>query len=78
MPTVKVFVDGRPDMYGDEFVDRYMSTWWLKPGWQERLREDGVNTVIANPNSKLVIALAKDPGWKRVYGDAIAVILQRR
>ena len=76
-PTLKVFVDGRPDMYGDNFVDRYMSTWWLKPGWQERLREDGVNTVIANPNSKLVIELAKDRGWKRVYSDAIAVILQR-
>ena len=76
-PGVKVFVDGRPDMYGDRFIDRYMSTWWLKVGWQNRLTQDGVNTVIANPASKMVIELSKDPTWRKVYMDSVAVILQR-
>ena len=77
-PELKVFVDGRPDMYGDEFVDRYMSTWWLKAGWKERLAEDGVNTVIANPKSDMIRALRKDTAWTSVYDDSVAVILQRR
>ena len=77
-PELKVFVDGRPDMYGDRFIDRYMSTWWLRSGWKHRLDEDGVNTVIANPKADIIRELTKDPAWKEAYADPVAVILQRR
>ncbi len=75
-PQLKVFVDGRPDMYGDEFVDRYMSTWWTKSEWKQRLADDGVNTVIANPKAQMIRELAKDAAWTRVYADPVAVIFQ--
>jgi hypothetical protein len=78
VPDLKVFIDGRPDMYGDAFVDRYMSTWWLKPGWKQRLDSDGVDTVIAASGASMIGELAKDPAWKRVYSDSVAVILRRR
>lgn len=77
-PELKVFVDGRPDMYGDRFIDRYMSTWWLRSGWKHRLDEDAVNTVIANPKADIIRELTKDPAWKKAYADPVAVILQRR
>ena len=78
VPDLKVFIDGRPDMYGDEFVDRYMSTWWLKPGWKQRLADDGVNTVVANPGARLILELRKDTSWEQIYADPVAVILRHR
>lgn len=73
-PQYKVFVDGRPDMYGDAFMDRYMDTWRMKQGWQQRLEEDGVDQVLVEPSSALGEALAKDPKWKIHYQDDLAVL----
>lgn len=73
-PQYKVFVDGRPDMYGDPFMDRYMDTWRVKPGWQQRLEEDGVDQVLVEPTSAIGKALANDPKWKVHYEDDLAVL----
>ncbi len=78
VPGLKVYVDGRPDMYGDAFVDHFISIWWLKPGWKQRLTSDGVNTVIANPQANLITELQRDKLWQQVYADNVAVILRRR
>ena len=78
LPSVPVFVDGRPDMYGDAFIDRYMSTWLLRPGWQGRLREDGVTTVLAAATSPMVRTLRADPAWRVSYSDRVATVLDRR
>ena len=78
LPAVPVYVDGRPDMYGDEFVDRYMSTWLLRPGWQDRLTSAGVTTVLASGTSPMVQALRSDPRWTIAYTDRTATVMQRR
>ena len=77
VPSVPVYVDGRPDMYGDAFVDRYMSTWLLRPGWQQRLENDGVTTVLASTMSPMVRALRTTPGWSVAYTDRVATVLER-
>ena len=78
LPTVPVFVDGRPDMYGDAFIDRYMSTWLLRPGWQDRLAHDGVTAVVASTTSPMVTALRTDPTWRVAYSDRVATLLERQ
>lgn len=78
LPSVPVFVDGRPDMYGDAFIDRYMSIWLLRPGWQSRLSSTGVTTVLASTSSPMVLALRADRGWTATYTDRVATILERR
>lgn len=72
-----VYVDGRPDMYGDAFMDHYVSIWRLRPGWKARLAHDGVQAVVASPGSAIVRALRRDRGWRTVYEDRTAVILDR-
>lgn len=78
LPSTPVFVDGRPDMYGDAFIDRYMSTWLLRPGWQSRLSSTGVTTVLASTSSPMVRALRADRGWTTTFTDRVATILERR
>jgi hypothetical protein len=78
LPRVPVFVDGRPDMYGDAFIDRYMSTWLLQPGWQRRLSGAGVTTVLASSASPMVRALRSDPEWTVSFRDPVATVLERR
>jgi len=70
------FIDGRADMYGDDFVaadarlqdgDRAalaqaLARW--RPQW-----------AIVRPERPLAAALAGTPGWRRVYADRYAVVL---
>lgn len=78
LSSVPVYVDGRPDMYGDAFIDGYMSTWLLRPGWQSRLEDAGVTTVLASSTSPMVRALRTTPGWSVAYTDQVATALDRR
>ena len=76
-PDVPVFVDGRPDMYGDAFMDRFISTWRLRNGWEQRLRADGVTRVLARGDAPIAKALAATPGWTVVHHDDLAVVIDR-
>lgn len=76
-PEVPVYVDGRPDMYGDAFMDRFIATWRLHPGWEQRLRTDGVTRVLVRGDSPIAKALTATPGWSLVYRDALAVVIDR-
>ena len=77
LPEVPVSVDGRPDMYGDPFMDRYVSIWSVHNGWERRLDEDGYERVVGAPRAPIVRELRSRPGWRVVYEDAQAVVLDR-
>jgi len=76
-PRLRVYVDGRPDMYGDRFMDAFIRTWQAQPGWQQTLRERGVVSVLVEPTSGLAHALAGTPGWRLIYHDSVAVLYER-
>lgn len=76
-PRVRVYVDGRPDMYGDRFMDRYVRTWQAQPGWQRTLRQGNVRLVLVEPGSGLGRALAGARGWRVAYHDAVSVLYER-
>ncbi|HKO24802.1 MAG TPA: hypothetical protein VJY65_08695, partial [Chloroflexota bacterium] len=75
-PRVRVYVDGRPDMYGDAFMDLFVRTWRAQPGWQATLRR-GVRLVLVEPTSGLGHALATTRGWRVTYRDAVSVLYER-
>lgn len=76
-PRRRVYVDGRPDMYGDRFMDQFIRTWQAQPGWQATLRRQGVRLVLVEPTSGLGHALAGAPGWRLAYHDTVAVLYER-
>ncbi len=73
-----VGIDGRPDMYGDTFVDRYVATWNAQPGWENHVADAKVKSVLGRPNAPLVRKLrAQTTLWKVAYEDRLAVLLVR-
>lgn len=71
-----VGIDGRPDMYGDAFVDRYVTTWNARAGWEKDLDRADVRSVLGRPDAPLVTKLrARTTSWRVAYEDHQAVLL---
>jgi hypothetical protein len=73
---IPVFVDGRPDMYGDKFVDDYWLVNTTTGAWRDELRKWNVDRVLYPKGSPLANALRAD-GWKELASDQAAVLLAR-
>ena len=73
-----VFVDGRADVYGDDFLHYYRQTFELKPNWEEPLNEFDVQYIIMERHSQLSILLLASDQWQEAYADELARIFVRR
>jgi hypothetical protein len=76
-PEYLVFVDGRTDLYDDEFLRTYLGTNMALPGWQTRLEKYDVQLVLIERSSPLDPALTQDPTWSKLFEDEQAVIFKR-
>ena len=65
-PQRRVFIDGRADVYGDAFMDRYMEVSLVQPGWRQVLDDYGVRIVLVEKASRLATVLRDDPQWREV------------
>jgi hypothetical protein len=75
---VKVFVDGRADMYGDAYMKRYAAINGGDPAAVDAaLKQYKIAWVITQPREGIVKYVQAKPGWKRIYGDKYAVVLAR-
>ncbi|MEP6921896.1 MAG: hypothetical protein ABI967_12285 [bacterium] len=76
-PEGKVFIDGRADVYGDDFVFEYLRTYQAEPNWRDRLDRYGIRTVLIEPHSHLANLLREEKGWRKVFEDPGAAIFMR-
>jgi hypothetical protein len=67
-PKLKVFVDGRFDLYGEKFTETYIELLGAKYGWQETLNKYGVDTVLG--------ALKESSRWHPIYDDGMAIVFR--
>jgi hypothetical protein len=74
LPSHRVYIDGRPDMYGDKFVAQYLNIYNGSKGWEETLNQFGVRTLLIDPQAPLVNRLVEETDWKRVYEDKQSVV----
>ena len=77
-PEARVFVDGRWDMYGDEFFRQYADIYLARPGWSEALAAAGVTLAILPRDAPLVEPMQASVDWARRNEDDAAVVFQRR
>jgi hypothetical protein len=76
-PGQLVAVDDRHDLYGTEFLKRYLKIVHGEPGWREALAETRAGWVLVPTESTLAGMLGSDAEWKLVYRDGVAVLFRR-
>jgi hypothetical protein len=72
-----VYVDGRADVYGDEFLHYYRRTFDLTSRWQQPLDEYQVVYVLIERHSPLSNLLTASDRWELAYDDALASVFTR-
>lgn len=73
-PQHPVYIDGRADLYGDQFIYSYLSLYNADPGWQEQLAAQKIGIILIEPKSPLANALRVSPDWAVVFEDRSSVI----
>ncbi len=73
---VKVFVDGRSDFYGRDFLEEYALVNEAKPHWNDVLKRYGVRFALVAPDTALSTVLMASPHWKQVYADSVAMVFE--
>jgi len=77
-PEYRVFIDGRADLYGDEFMDRFADLYYVrKADWYEQIEKYRIQTVMLPPDAPLVGALQLRSDWRQEYADSQAVVLEK-
>ncbi len=77
-PQYQVFIDGRADLYGDDFLHDFARTYYVTdPDWERPIRDWRIQTVILPPDAPLIAALKLSHRWDEVYVDSQAIILTR-
>jgi hypothetical protein len=71
-----VFVDGRTDLYGDQFLTEWLSIVNADEGWQAKLERWDVRLVLLEPSWALTKVLPTE-GWHLLYEDSISVLYGR-
>lgn len=83
-PDRKNFVDGRVEVFGEQFWQNdYFRILGGGPGWEDLLRRHGVNTLLlrqgsAGGSDRLNTLVPSLPEWALVYFDDTAVVYVRR
>jgi hypothetical protein len=73
-PGRHIFVDGRPDMYGDAFMDQYVRAYNGESSWRRLFAVNGLQYALVEPGTGIANALRGTPGWTVRYQDHEAVL----
>ena len=77
-PLNPVYIDGRIDMYGDQFVREYINIVNGKVDWEESFARHQVKNAIVKPKSQLARSLQHSPEWQQLYEDEMTIVFSRR
>ncbi len=76
-PMVRVVVDDRHDLYGEEFFKSYLKTMRVERGWEQFLMVHESSVVLLPRDAALANVLTETKGWKQIYADDVAVAFVR-
>lgn len=77
---IKTFIDGRGELYGGDFIKRYVDIVNAREArpLEETLDEFHIDWTLLQKDQAANKVLAHLPNWKRVYGDDTAIIYVRQ
>ena len=75
-PAIKVFVDGRTDLFGDDIILDWIAMVNADPDWEDLLNKYDIGWVFLEPDRPLITEL-KNKQWELVYQDSLSVILKK-
>jgi hypothetical protein len=72
---IEPFIDGRAELYGDDFVNRYIEASHLTNNQLPQLLNDnGIAWTIFQAKTPVAVFMDYLPGWRRLYADSVAVV----
>ena len=72
---IKVFIDGRADMYGDAFVSDYLKIIEADvPVFDRAVCKYGIRWTMLQADNPMLKVLDSSSAWKRIYSDKVGVI----
>jgi hypothetical protein len=77
-PAQRVFIDGRPDMYGNALFNDYVDVISLQPSWRAILNAHHIDLVLVDRDGPLATELAQDPAWNEVFAGPVERLFARR
>jgi hypothetical protein len=77
LPGLKVSMDGRANIYGDERIKKAVATWSGQPEWNDDQDLNLAQIVIAQKEMALTAILRLDARFTVVYQDETAVVFIR-
>lgn len=77
---IPTFIDGRGELYGGPFIDRYNRALALIDlgDLLKLLDEYKIGATLLAPGTPAIAMLDRMPEWQRVYSDEVAVVHKRR
>ena len=78
-PDYQVFTDPRIELFPERVWDDYQSISRSAPGWDQKLEQYGVRTLVLNPDAQptLVEMAIKSSAWQLVFQDPAALVFTR-
>ncbi len=73
----RVFIDGRADVYLDDFMNEYVLAYQLRGDWRQPLDKFKVDYILIESGASFETLLAVSDEWERAYRDDQAVIFVR-
>jgi hypothetical protein len=77
LPHIKVSMDGRGNVHGDDRVKKSVGTWNGGSHWSDDLDLNAAEIVIVQKDMALAALLRLDPRFHMAYQDEIAVVFVR-
>ncbi|TQF33486.1 hypothetical protein [Bradyrhizobium sp. UNPA324] len=77
---IPTFIDGRAELYGGPFIERYNRDLALTDlgDFLKLLDEYNIGATLLAPRTPAVALLDRLPEWQRVYSDDVAIVHKRR
>ena len=77
-PRIRIFVDGRSDLYGAALGKEYVKLASGNYEWERLLDRYGIEIAIVPVEWPLAELLKRDTGWRLVKDDGLGILFERR